>query len=330
MESGRGRDDARRATRALGRPVHGEHRDREGDPGPASLAAQRGAGHRVARGRARARRRGAGWGSRARTGRTRRCSPTPTSTPSTSRCPTTCTRAWTIAAARAGKHVLCEKPLAMTAAEAQGMVDACRDAGVLLMEAFMYRQHPSWVAVRDLVASGRIGRSRRSTAGSRTSTTTRPTSATSARPAAARCTTSAATRVNLSRMLFGAEPVARPGGHHARPGPRRRRADQRDPRVPDGRRDVHLLHPDRDRPAGPRLRHGGPDLGRDPVQHPARPPDPDLRHGRRRPAGRAGDRDARRSTRPIPMPARPTGSPTRCSTASRCRSSPRTPSPTCG
>jgi predicted dehydrogenase len=65
---------------------------------------------------------------------------------------------WTIAAARAGKHVLCEKPLALTAADAQRMVAACREAGVLLMEAFMYRQHPSWVAVRELVASGRIGR----------------------------------------------------------------------------------------------------------------------------------------------------------------------------
>jgi predicted dehydrogenase len=67
---------------------------------------------------------------------------------------------WTIAAARAGKHVLCEKPLALSADVAQGMVDACRDAGVLFMEAFMYRLHPSWVAVRDLVASGRIGRLR--------------------------------------------------------------------------------------------------------------------------------------------------------------------------
>ena len=65
---------------------------------------------------------------------------------------------WTIAAARAGKHVLCEKPLALTADEAQTMVDACAEAGVLLMEAFMYRQHPSWVAVQELVASGRIGR----------------------------------------------------------------------------------------------------------------------------------------------------------------------------
>jgi predicted dehydrogenase len=65
---------------------------------------------------------------------------------------------WAIAAARAGKHVLCEKPLAMTAAEAQTIVDAGRDAGVVIMEAFMYRQHPSWVAVRELIASGRIGR----------------------------------------------------------------------------------------------------------------------------------------------------------------------------
>jgi predicted dehydrogenase len=65
---------------------------------------------------------------------------------------------WAIAAARAGKHVLCEKPLAMSAADAQAIVDAGRQAGVVIMEAFMYRQHPSWVAVRELVASGRIGR----------------------------------------------------------------------------------------------------------------------------------------------------------------------------
>ncbi len=66
-------------------------------------------------------------------------------------------RQWAIAAAAAGKHVLCEKPLALTSNEAQEMVDACRDAGVVLAEAFMYRHHPSWVAVQDLAASGRIG-----------------------------------------------------------------------------------------------------------------------------------------------------------------------------
>ena len=65
--------------------------------------------------------------------------------------------AWTIAAARAGKHVLCEKPLAMTVAEGEEMVRTCAAEGVLLMEAFMYRLHPSWEGVRELVASGRIG-----------------------------------------------------------------------------------------------------------------------------------------------------------------------------
>ena len=65
---------------------------------------------------------------------------------------------WTIAAAEAGKHVLCEKPLALTAGDAERMVDACEAAGVRLMEAFMYRLHPTWTAVRQLVASGRIGR----------------------------------------------------------------------------------------------------------------------------------------------------------------------------
>jgi predicted dehydrogenase len=64
---------------------------------------------------------------------------------------------WAIAAVNAGKHVLCEKPLAMTAADAQRMVDAAEAAGVRLMEAFMYRLHPSWVKVRELVTSGRIG-----------------------------------------------------------------------------------------------------------------------------------------------------------------------------
>jgi predicted dehydrogenase len=64
---------------------------------------------------------------------------------------------WTLRAAAAGKHVLCEKPLAMSAAQAQEMVDGCRAAGVKLMEAFMYRLHPQWIRVREIVAAGRLG-----------------------------------------------------------------------------------------------------------------------------------------------------------------------------
>jgi len=65
---------------------------------------------------------------------------------------------WSIAAVRAGKHVMCEKPLALTADDAQRMIDVASAEGVTLMEAFMYRLHPSWQAVAELVASGEIGR----------------------------------------------------------------------------------------------------------------------------------------------------------------------------
>jgi len=64
---------------------------------------------------------------------------------------------WTLRAAAAGKHVLCEKPFAMTSAEAQQMVDACQSAGVLLMEAFMYRFPPLWLRTVELVRGGAIG-----------------------------------------------------------------------------------------------------------------------------------------------------------------------------
>ena len=64
---------------------------------------------------------------------------------------------WVIAAAEAGKHVLCEKPLAVSVSEANEMVSACESAGVVLMEAYMWRHHPRSLAVRDLVRSGEIG-----------------------------------------------------------------------------------------------------------------------------------------------------------------------------
>ncbi|MBV9172127.1 MAG: Gfo/Idh/MocA family oxidoreductase, partial [Chloroflexi bacterium] len=69
-------------------------------------------------------------------------------------------REWTIAAAKAGKHVLCEKPLARSAADAQAMAHACRDAGVLLMEAFMWRHHAQQARLREILDSGAIGEPR--------------------------------------------------------------------------------------------------------------------------------------------------------------------------
>jgi predicted dehydrogenase len=64
---------------------------------------------------------------------------------------------WSIRAAEAGKHVLCEKPIALSATEARSLI-AARDAnGVQIAEAFMVRTHPQWEEVERLIASGRIG-----------------------------------------------------------------------------------------------------------------------------------------------------------------------------
>jgi len=64
---------------------------------------------------------------------------------------------WSIRAVEAGKHVLCEKPIAMNAAEARLLLAARRRTGLIVVEAFMVRSHPQWLHVRDLVRAGRIG-----------------------------------------------------------------------------------------------------------------------------------------------------------------------------
>lgn len=63
-----------------------------------------------------------------------------------------------IAAARAGKHVLCEKPLAMTLADAHAMVRCAREAGVVLATNHHLRNASSHIAMRDAIAAGKIGR----------------------------------------------------------------------------------------------------------------------------------------------------------------------------
>ncbi|MDP8982705.1 MAG: Gfo/Idh/MocA family oxidoreductase [Acidobacteriota bacterium] len=67
---------------------------------------------------------------------------------------------WSIRAADAGKHVLCEKPIAMSVAEALELVRARDRTGVKIGEAFMVRTHPQWLRARELVVSGRIGQLR--------------------------------------------------------------------------------------------------------------------------------------------------------------------------
>jgi len=67
---------------------------------------------------------------------------------------------WTVKALDAGKHVLCEKPIALNAMEAQSIVAARDRSGKHVIEAFMVRFHPQWHRVRSLVHDGRIGKVR--------------------------------------------------------------------------------------------------------------------------------------------------------------------------
>ncbi|KYF51962.1 NAD-binding protein [Sorangium cellulosum] len=64
---------------------------------------------------------------------------------------------WTARAARAGKHVLCEKPIALSARDAEALVAVQRETGKLIAEAFMVRYHPQWQQAGRWVRSGRIG-----------------------------------------------------------------------------------------------------------------------------------------------------------------------------
>ena len=65
---------------------------------------------------------------------------------------------WTIKAAQAGKHILCEKPLAISVEEVDAVTNAAAAAGVVVAEAFMYRHHPQTLKVKELVDGGAIGR----------------------------------------------------------------------------------------------------------------------------------------------------------------------------
>ena len=65
---------------------------------------------------------------------------------------------WSIKAAEAGKHVLCEKPIALNALEARQLLQVRDGTGLKIEEAFMVRTHPQWLKVRELIAAGRIGK----------------------------------------------------------------------------------------------------------------------------------------------------------------------------
>jgi predicted dehydrogenase len=67
---------------------------------------------------------------------------------------------WSIKAAEAGKHVLCEKPISLTVREAKHLLAARDRRGVKIGEAFMVKTHPQWLRVRDLIGKGVVGKLR--------------------------------------------------------------------------------------------------------------------------------------------------------------------------
>jgi len=102
---------------------------------------------------------------------------------------------WSIAALEAGKHVLCEKTLGLDTADARRLVDAAANhPSLVVMEAFMYRFHPQWIAARELVSDGRMGELGTIKHSSATSMTIRATCETTRQSVVAHSSTSAATR----------------------------------------------------------------------------------------------------------------------------------------
>jgi predicted dehydrogenase len=67
---------------------------------------------------------------------------------------------WTIKAAEAGKHVLCEKPISLTVAEAESLLKVRERTRVKIGEAYMVRTHPQWLRMRELIEQGKIGKLR--------------------------------------------------------------------------------------------------------------------------------------------------------------------------
>ena len=116
---------------------------------------------------------------------------------------------WSVRAAEAGKHVLCEKPLGVTADEARGLLAVRDRTGVKIGEAFMVRTHPRWLRTRELAQAGRIGQLRVIPARSAISMATSRIYAICPNTVEGRCWTLVATRLRCRGSCSGTSRRAR-------------------------------------------------------------------------------------------------------------------------
>ena len=169
----------------------------------------------------------------------RSCSPIPTIEAIYNPLPNELHVPWTISALEAGKHVLCEKPIALDADEAAALIAARDASGKLVAEAFMVRFHPQWRRAREIVRSGAIG----DVGAIQTLFTYRLLDADNMRnqpPGGGGLYDIGCYAILTARYIFGAEPtrVAARARHRSRI--RHRPAGQRDDRV--SRRPASDLH----------------------------------------------------------------------------------------
>ena len=149
---------------------------------------------------------------------------------------------WTVRAAEAGKHVLCEKPIGLTAEEARGALAARDRTGVDIQEAFMVRTHPQWLAARELVRSGRIG-ALRAVVGCFSYFNEDPANVRNvAAYGGGALMDIGCYPITVSRFLFGEEPPRGAGARGAGPAVRHRPPDLGAPRLPLRPRGLHVQH----------------------------------------------------------------------------------------
>ena len=113
---------------------------------------------------------------------------------------------WTIQALRAGKHVLCEKPIALTVAELDAMAAAAKESGRVLTEAFMYRHHLQTLKAKEMVESGLLGQLQL-IRGSFTFTLNRDTHRSDPRRGGGSIWDVGCYPISYARMIVGAEPL---------------------------------------------------------------------------------------------------------------------------